>query len=217
MHNAGAGIIGEYSNCSFRTLGTGTFKGSEKSNPKVGSKGKIERVEEVKIEVLVNSFDVPKVVAGMKQAHPYEEVAYDVYQLANENVNYGMGVIGELPKELSEKEFLNHVSKSLRIINLRYARGSKIKIKRVAVCGGSGSDLLNTAKQNNADAYVTADVKYHTFQDAENEILLVDAGHYETEIPALDELKNRIEKYLTDKTKVYKYSGSTNPIVFYNN
>lgn len=217
MHNAGAGIVGEYSNCSFRTLGTGTFKGSEKSNPKVGSKGKIEMVEEVKIEVLVNSFDVNKVIAAMKQAHPYEEIAYDVYQLANENVNYGMGVIGELPKELSEKEFLNHVSKSLRVKNLRYARGSKIKIKRVAVCGGSGSDLLDTAIQNNADAYVTADVKYHTFQDAENEVLLVDAGHYETEIPALDELKNRIEKYLTDKTKVYKYSGSTNPIVFYNN
>jgi len=217
MHNAGAGIIGEYSNCSFRTLGTGTFKGSEKSNPKVGSKGKIERVEEVKIEVLVNSFDVPKVIAAIKQAHPYEEVAYDVYQLANENVNYGVGVIGELSKELSVNQFLNYVSKSLRIKNLRFSHGAKSKVKKIAVCGGSGSDLLDIAIKNRADAFVTADVKYHTFQDAENEILLVDAGHYETEIPALDEIKNRIEKSITDKIKVYKYAGTTNPIVFYNN
>lgn len=217
IHNAGAGIIGEYTDCSFRTLGTGTFRGSAKSNPRIGIKGNIERVEEVKIEVLVNSFDVSKVVAAMKQAHPYEEVAYDVYQLANSNVNYGMGVIGELIKDLSENEFLKHISKALQIKNLRYAKGLKSKIKKVAVCGGSGSDLLDTAIQNNVDAFVTADVKYHTFQDAESEILLVDAGHFETEIPVLNELKKRVEKSITDKTKVYKYSGSTNPIVFYNN
>jgi len=217
MHYAGAGIIGEYTNCSFRILGTGTFRGSAKSNPRIGIQEKIERVEEIKIEVLVNSFDVSKVVAAMKQAHPYEEVAYDVYPLANSNVNYGMGVIGELTKELSEKEFLRHVLKVLQIKNLRYAKGLKTRIKKVAVCGGSGSDLLDAAIQSNADAFVTADVKYHTFQDAESEILLVDAGHFETEIPVLNELKKRVEKSLTDKTKVYKYSGSTNPIVFYNN
>jgi dinuclear metal center YbgI/SA1388 family protein len=217
MHNSGAGMIGEYTNCSFRTLGTGTFKGSEKSNPRFGVKGKIESVEEVKIEVLVNSFDVNKVIAAMKQVHPYEEIAYDVYPLANENVNYGMGVIGELEKELSEKDFLLLVSKSLKIKNLRFTRGTKSKIKKVAVCGGSGSDLLDAAIKNSADAFVTADIKYHTFQDAENEILLIDAGHYETEVPSLDELKNRIEISLTDNTKVYKYSGTTNPIVFFNN
>jgi dinuclear metal center YbgI/SA1388 family protein len=217
MHNAGAGIIGEYSNCSFRTLGTGVFRGLEKSNPRFGVKGKIENVEEVKLEVLVNSFDLKRIVAEMKKVHPYEEVAYDVYPIANENINYGMGVIGEMEKELSEKEFLVHVSRSLKIKNLRFTRGTKSKIKKVAVCGGSGSDLLEAAIRNNADAFVTADIKYHTFQDAENEILLIDAGHFETEIPVLDELKNRIEKSLTDKTKVYKYSGTTNPIVFFNN
>jgi dinuclear metal center YbgI/SA1388 family protein len=217
MHNAGAGMSGEYTNCSFRSVGTGIFKGSENSNPRFGVKGKIERVEEVKIEVLVNSFNLKKVIAEMKKAHPYEEVAYDVYSLVNENVNYGMGVIGDLSKEISQKEFLNLVSKSLKIKNLKFTQGSKSKIKKVAVCGGSGSDLLDAAIQSDADAFVTADIKYHTFQDAENTILLIDAGHYETEIPALDELKNRIEKSLTDKTKVYKYTGSTNPIVFYNN
>lgn len=217
MHNAGAGMIGEYTNCSFKTLGTGTFKGSDKSNPRFGIKEKIENVEEVKIEVLVNSFNLKKVIAEMKKVHPYEDVAFDVYPLQNENVNYGMGVIGELEKELSEKDFLSHVSRSLKIKNLRFARGTKSKIKKIAVCGGSGSDLLEDAIRNNAHALITADIKYHTFQDAENEILLIDAGHYETEAPSLDELKNRIERSLTDNIKVYKYSGTTNPIVFFNN
>jgi putative NIF3 family GTP cyclohydrolase 1 type 2 len=153
----------------------------------------------------------------MKQVHPYEEVAYDVYPLTNENVNYGMGVIGDLEKELSQKDFLHLITKSLKTKNLRFAQGAKSKIKKVAVCGGSGSDLLDAAINRDADAFVTADVKYHTFQDAENEILLIDAGHFETETPVLDEIKNRLEKCLTDKTKVYKYTGSTNPIVFYNN
>jgi dinuclear metal center YbgI/SA1388 family protein len=217
MHNAGAGIIGEYRNCSFRTSGIGTFKGSEKSNPKFGVKGKLEKVEEVKIEVLVNAFDLDKVVNAMKKAHPYEEVAYDVYPMINQNVNFGMGVIGSLDDELSEKQFLSLVSKSLKIKNFRFAKGSNAKIKKVAVCGGSGSDLLDTAIKSGAEAFVTADIKYHTFQDAENKILLIDAGHYETEIPVLDELKRKLEKFITDKTKVYKYLGSTNPVVFYNN
>ncbi len=217
MHNAGAGKSGEYSDCSFRSSGTGYFKGSEKSNPSFGVKGKLEKVDEVKIEVLVNSFDVSKVLAAMKQAHPYEEVAYDVYPLVNENVNYGMGVIGVLENELSEKQFLNLVSKSLKIKNFRFTKGLNSKIKKIAVCGGSGSDLLDTALKSGADAFVTADVKYHTFQDAENKILLIDAGHYETEIHALEEIKKRLEKSLSDKIKVYKFTGNTNPVVFYNN
>ena len=217
MYNVGAGKIGEYTNCSFRTLGTGTFKGSKKSNPVIGLKDKIEKVDEIKLELLVNSFDLKEVIAEMKKAHPYEEVAYDVYPLANENVNYGVGVIGELKKGLSEKEFLSLVSKSLNLKNFRFNRSKKSRIKKVAVCGGSGSDLLDNALMSGADALVTADIKYHTFQDADNRILLIDAGHYETEIHSLNEIKNRIEKSITDRTKVYKYKGSTNPIVFYNN
>jgi len=217
MHNTGAGIIGEYSHCSFRTTGTGTFKGSEKSKPSIGIKGNVELVDEVKIEVIVNSFDLKKVISEMKKVHPYEEVAYDVYPVLNENPNYGIGVIGELKKEMQEKDFLNLVSRTLGIKNFRFAKGNSVKIKRVAVCGGSGSDLLDTAIRNKADAFVTADVKYHTFQEAEDNILLVDAGHFETEIHSLDEIKNRIEKSFEEKIKVYKYSGSTNPVVFYNN
>ena len=217
MHGAGAGVIGEYTYCSFRTTGTGTFKGSGKSNPKVGTKGKIEKVDEVKIEVLVNSFNISKVITAMKEVHPYEEIAYDIYPLQNENTNYGIGVIGELEKDLPVTEFLHLISKSLKIKNFRFSKGSKPIIKKVAVCGGSCSDLLDTVIKSGADAFVTADIKYHTFQDAEDQILFIDAGHYETEIHSLNEIKVRIEKSLTNKIKIFKYSGTTNPIVFYNN
>lgn len=216
-HLAGAGIIGEYSNCSFRTTGTGTFRGSDKSNPTVGVKGKLEKVEEIRIEVIVDNFNLKSVIEQMLKAHPYEEVAYDVYPLKNENPNFGAGVIGELKQEISEREFLLHVSKVLKIKNFRFNHGLKSKIKKVAVCGGSGSDLLEVAIKNGADAFVTADIKYHTFQDAEGKILLIDAGHYETEILVLDEIKQRLEKSLTDKIKVFKYSDTTNPIIFFNN
>ncbi len=217
MYLAGAGIIGEYSNCSFRTKGTGTFRGSDKSNPTVGTKGKLEKVDEIRIEVIVDNFNLKNVIDQMLKAHPYEEVAYDVYPLKNENPNFGAGVIGELKQEISEREFLLHVSKVLKIKNFRFNHGSKSKIKKVAVCGGSGSDLLEVAIKNGADAFVTADIKYHTFQDAEGKILLIDAGHYETEILVLDEIKQRLEKSLTNKIKVFKYSDTTNPIIFFNN
>lgn len=217
MHKAGAGIIGEYTDCSFRTIGTGTFRGSDKSNPTIGLKGKLEKVDEIRIEVIVDSFRLADVVEQMTKAHPYEEVAYDVYSLKNENPNYGAGVIGELAQEMSEKEFLLHISRSLKIKNFRFSHGTKSKIKKIAVCGGSGSDLLDIAIKKGADAFITADIKYHTFQDAEGKILLIDAGHYETEVLVLDEIKERIEKSLTDKIKVFKYSDNTNPIVFFNN
>lgn len=217
IHNAGGGIIGEYTNCSFRTIGTGTFKGSEKSNPKLGKKLNLEYVDETKLEVLIDSFNAEKVISSMKEAHPYEEVAYDLYPLANENVNYGMGVLGYLNQSMTQTEFLDHVAKSLKIRHYRYSKGKNGKIKTVAVCGGSGSELLTTAIYKKADAFITADIKYHTFDDAENKILLIDAGHYETEIFSLDELEKKLKVFLSNKKiKVFKYSGSTNPVKFYN-
>ncbi len=154
----------------------------------------------------------------MKKAHPYEEVAYDIYSLKNVNVNYGIGAIGELNDSMEINEFLDFVSSKLKTTALRYTKGKKNKIKSVAVCGGSCGELLNEAINQNADAFVTADLKYHTFQDAERKILLIDAGHYETEAPILDEIKKRLESFLNEnkKIKVLKFKGSTNPIVFYN-
>ncbi|AFH48032.1 Hypothetical protein IALB_0320 [Ignavibacterium album JCM 16511] len=218
IHNNGGGIIGEYSNCSFRLIGKGTFRGSDKSNPSIGEKGKLEFVDEVRLEILVNNFDLPGVISSMKKAHPYEEVAYDIYPLKNENVNYGMGAIGELDEEQSPEDFFRFISEKLGIKNFRYTNGRNKKVKSVAVCGGSGSDLLNSAIQQNADAFITADIKYHTFQDAEKKIFLIDAGHYETEIFILDEIERRLKQFLTkSKTEIYKYKGSTNPISFFNN
>lgn len=217
IHTAGGGVIGEYTHCSFRTIGVGTFKGSAKSNPAFGKKMNLEFTDEIKLEVLIDSFNSSKIISAMLKAHPYEEVAYDLYPLANENTNYGMGVLGRLNNPMNEKDFLNHLSKSLNIKNFRYCPGKKKKIETVAVCGGSGSDLLPVAIQKNADAFVTADVKYHSFDDALSKILLIDAGHYETEIVALDEIKKKLKRLITDKKiKVFKYAGSTNPVKFYN-
>lgn len=220
IFNSGGGIIGEYKNCSYRLGGTGTFKGSENSSPKVGSKEKFEKVNETRLEVLVDKWKLNKVLGSMLEAHPYEEPAYDIYPLQNKNVNYGFGAIGELENEITQGEFLAFVSENLGLQGLRFTSGKNDKIKKVAVCGGSGSDLVDSAIKADADAFVTADIKYHTFQDAENNILLVDAGHYETEIHVLKEVKRRVEKFFEQfghSGEVFEFSGSTNPTKFYYN
>jgi dinuclear metal center YbgI/SA1388 family protein len=218
IHQSGAGLIGEYSHCSFRSIGTGTFKGSNESNPSLGKKGKVEFVEEVRLEVLIDEWKLNQIIRAMKNVHPYEEVAYDIFPLKNQNVNYGIGAIGELPDSMDTNDFLGFVSSKLKTSTLRYTNSKKKKIKTVAVCGGSCGDLVDEAIKQDADSFVTADLKYHTFQDAEGKILLIDAGHYETEAPILEEIKKRLESFLNGnrKIKVLKYKTSTNPIVFYN-
>jgi dinuclear metal center YbgI/SA1388 family protein len=219
IHNAGGGVIGEYSNCGFRINGMGTFKGSVNSNPSVGKKNKLEKVDETRLEVLVSKNNLSKVISSMTIAHPYEEIAYDVYPLKNQNVNFGFGAVGEFEKGINVQPFFKALSKNLKLKNFRYTSGKNNTIKKVAVCGGSCSELVDAAIASGADAFITADLKYHTFQDAEGKILLVDAGHYETEVPVLNEIKKRLEKILNNNKsiKVFKYSGSTNPVLFYNN
>jgi dinuclear metal center YbgI/SA1388 family protein len=218
LFNAGGGIIGEYSNCSFRSEGEGTFKGSSVSNPVVGTKGRYEKVNEIKLEVLINSWKLNAVLNAMLTAHPYEEPAYDLYPLENPNFNYGAGAIGNFEKSLSPAETLAIVSKKLSAFNLRFVQGTTNTIKKVAVCGGSGSDLIEDAIGCGADAFVTADIKYHAFHSTKDRILLIDAGHYETEIPVMDELKKRLSKLVKEKSniKVLKFNGNTNPIKIYN-
>ena len=220
LHNAGAGIIGEYDNCSFQLEGTGKFRGTQKSNPVIGKRGNLEFTNEIRLEVLVDSWKLNKVIKSLRDTHPYEEPAFDVYSLKNENVNYGFGAIGNLEKSLSINEFFSHTCTSLKTNNLRYAKGKKNKIKKVAVCGGSGAELLEAAIKSGADAFVTADLKYHTFQDGEDRILFIDAGHYETEVHALKMVKNKIEKFINkngESVRVFNFSGSTNPVKFFNN
>jgi len=146
-------------------------------------------------------------------------MSYDVVPLDNPNGNYGIGAVGELPKNYNLNDFLSFAAHKLTIKNFRYTNGKKGMIKRVAVCGGAGSEYFREAIAQNCDAYITADIKYHDFQNAAKEILLIDAGHYETEIFSLNEIKKRIDLQLKNSKdiKVYLYSGSTNPVIFYNN
>ncbi|MDR3611807.1 MAG: Nif3-like dinuclear metal center hexameric protein [Ignavibacteriaceae bacterium] len=219
IFNAGGGIIGDYTKCSFSTRGNGSFHGSENTNPAIEENEIFNSFNEIKLEVLLDRWKLNKVISEIKKVHPYEEVAYDVVPLDNPNVNYGIGAIGYLDKEYNLNEFLSHVKNRLQITNFRYTNGNKKKIRKVAVCGGSGSEYFNDAVAQNCDAYITADIKYHSFQEAKGEILLIDAGHYETEIFSLKEIKKRITLQLNNNNdiKVYLYSGSTNPVIFYNN
>lgn len=217
VFGAGGGIIGEYENCSFQLSGEGTFKGSEKSNPVIGKKNVFEKVSEVRFEFLVDSWNLNKVIAALIKSHPYEEPSYDVYPLRNKNVNYGAGAIGDLVQEMSEKEFLSLVSKVLKTKTIKYCNGKKEPIRKVAVCGGSGSELIEQAIRSGADSFVTADIKYHSYHDAIGKILLIDAGHYETEIVSLNSVQQKIKKFLPagSEIKILKYTGSTNPVKFY--
>jgi dinuclear metal center YbgI/SA1388 family protein len=219
VFSSGGGIIGEYSQCSFRTQGTGTFKGSKKSNPKVGKALNFTETGEVKLEFLIDSWNAGKAVKNMLSVHPYEEPAYDIYPLKNGSVNYGEGAIGRLAKPMRFNDYLSYVAEKLKIKNFRYNKGKSGLIQTVAVCGGSGGELIGQAIKQNADSFVTADLKYHAFGGAENIINLIDAGHYETEIIVLDELKKRLEKTITSynpEIKVQKFNGTTNTIFFYN-
>lgn len=218
LFEAGAGEIGNYTNCSYRTEGVGSFFGNEDANPALGKSGKLEFVDEVRLEMLVHQWNLNRAIKAIINSHPYEEPAYDVYPLKNRNANFGFGAIGDLPKAVSKREFLDSVTRKLKCKNLRYSEGKKGKIKRIAVCGGSGADLLPVAIASGADAFVTADVKYHTFEEARGNVLLIDAGHYETEMPVLDVLMSKIKLFLSENNsdaEVIKFKGSTNPVKFY--
>lgn len=219
LFEAGAGKIGEYEKCSFRSNGKGTFKGSEVSNPAVGEKNKFETVEEIRLEVVVDDWNLGKAITAIKTTHPYEEPAFDIYPLKNENKKYGFGAIGTLKTPMKEKEFLAHVSDKLKTA-VRFVPGKGKTVSTVAVCGGSGSELLKEAIAKKADAFVTANIKYHAFHDANKNILLIDAGHYETEIHILPEIKIRLAKYLrsnNEKSKVFLFGKTTSPINFFIN
>ncbi len=214
MHEAGAGMFTKYDRCSFRNEGIGTFRGMNDANPFLGEVGKLEKANEVRLEMLAEHWKIDAVLSAMLKAHPYEEVAYDIYPLLNRNTEYGLGAIGTLPKKMLQKDFLSLVKKKLGAKALRFS-GTSNSVERVAVCGGSGTALIGDAISQNADAMITADVKYHTFQDVEGKILLVDAGHYETEhivLPALAKKIQQMFKQNKHKGKVFITQHSTNPV-----
>ncbi len=217
MADAGAGQIGNYDHCSFQTAGTGTFRGNEDTQPAVGQRHRLERVSEIRLEMVVDESELPGVVAALRRAHPYEEAAFDIFPTENVDRRSGMGIIGLLRKPVSLRRFLAQIKTALGVPSVRFTGNAARQIRLVAACGGSGADLLGEAVRRGADAFVTADVKYHAFHDAEGSIALIDAGHYETEYPVVQALVKRLGKKLRDtdnKIPVRAASSSTNPIQY---
>ncbi|QZK89723.1 Nif3-like dinuclear metal center hexameric protein [Flavobacterium sp. CHNK8] len=192
---AGAGNIGNYDNCSFSSTGTGTFRGNQNSNPVLGERYELVQTTEVKIEVTYEKHLERKILTALFNSHIYEEVAHEIYNLNNKHQNIGLGMIGELPNPLPEKEFLEYVKDKMQCGGIRHSSFTGNKIKKVAVLGGAGSFAISNAIQAGADAYLTADLKYHQFYEAENKLLLADIGHFESERYT----KNYIVEYLRKK------------------
>lgn len=181
MFAAGAGHIGNYSNCSFNTQGEGTFKALENATPFVGKAGELHVEYEIKIETIVPEYLTKKVVSAILEAHPYEEVAYDIIPLLNASRNTGAGMVGMLDKPISAIEYLKKIKNILGVGCIRHTQTGDKKIQKVAVCGGSGSFLIKDAINCNADIYITGDIKYHDFFTPENRMILADVGHFESE------------------------------------
>ncbi|AEN73710.1 NGG1p interacting factor 3 protein, NIF3 [Rhodothermus marinus SG0.5JP17-172] len=186
LAEAGAGRIGNYEACAFATRGTGYFRPGDMARPFIGEPGKLESAEELRLEVEVARWDLPRVLAAMRAAHPYEEVAYDVYPVEQPYTRAGLGAIGRLEKPEPLRDFLQRVAERLQTDSLRYVGDPDASVETVAVCGGAGADLIGRALSAGADAYVTADLTYHRFfevldNDGRPRMALIDAGHYETE------------------------------------
>jgi dinuclear metal center YbgI/SA1388 family protein len=181
LFNAGAGHIGNYSDCSFNTDGTGTFKAGENTDPFVGEPGKRHSENEVRLETVYPANLESKILMALFMEHPYEEVAYDLYPITNQYQNVGSGMAGELEEPMDEAEFLQLVKYKMNASVIRHTNLRGKPVKKVAVCGGSGSFLLKHAIAAGADVFITADFKYHEFFDAEEKIVIADIGHFESE------------------------------------
>jgi dinuclear metal center YbgI/SA1388 family protein len=214
LFHAGAGNIGNYSETSFNAEGTGTFKGNEDANPYVGEPGIRHTENEVRVEVIYPANLESKILMALVLAHPYEEVAYDLYNLTNQNQKIGAGMIGDLDIELNEEAFLAIIKEKMRAQVIRHTAFTGRHIKKVAVCGGAGGFLLKYAIAAGADIFITADYKYHEFFDAEGKILIADIGHYESEQFTQQLLYEIIRKKFTTFA-VRLTEINTNPVKYY--
>ena len=213
LFNAGAGNIGNYDRCSFNVDGEGTYRGNQNSNPAIGKKGENHTENETQISVIYESKNEATILASLQKNHPYEEISYHLLTTENVHQNIGMGMIGDLPTEMEENEFLLFVKEKMKTACIRHSNLINKKIKKVAVLGGSGSFAISDAIKAGADAYVSADFKYHEFFKAENKIILADIGHYESE----QFTKNLLVDYLTKKFSNFAIvlsEESTNPIYY---
>ncbi|WP_313376413.1 Nif3-like dinuclear metal center hexameric protein [Chishuiella sp.] len=211
LYEAGAGKIGNYDSCGFSTEGKGNFRPIEGSNPFIGEKGKLESVAESRVEVVMPQHLEGEILKALFNNHPYEEVAYSVINLNNKNKYIGIGMIGELEKEMSEQDFFSYLKTQMNTPMIRHSKLLNKKIKKVAVLGGSGAFAIKNAKNAGADIYITADLKYHDFFSAENKLVLADIGHFESE----QFTKNLITSYLKEKFTnfvIFNSGINTNPV-----
>lgn len=214
LFGAGAGHIGNYDKCSYFSEGKGTFRGLEGSDPYIGTAGELSIEEEYKLEVIFPSHIRKSLVAALIKAHPYEEVAYDIVQLENENLQVGIGIVGELDREISEKEMLLLLQERFRVPVVKHTELLGKNVKTIAVCGGSGSSFTRNAIQQKADVFVTSDVKYHEFFDAEQKLVLADIGHFESEQYTIDLIFEILESKFPNFA-VLKTTVNTNPVSYF--
>lgn len=199
MSEAGAGVIGNYTQCAFSTPGTGTFFAGDGSDPYIGKKGALEKVDEVKMEMVCGKDRLHKVLCAMIEAHPYEEVAYDIYELQNNPDIAGFGRIGELKTDMTLMDFAEVVRESLSLTHMRVAGEPGRTVRKVALLSGGGGDFFTHAHKSGADVYVTGDTKHHQMVDAQAMgMAMIDAGHYETEKPGMASLAKRIGPELSE-------------------
>lgn len=209
LFDAGAGNIGSYENCSFSSQGLGTYQGTESSNPVIGEPGEFVENQEIKIEITFEKHLEGKILKALFSNHVYEEVAYEVYTLNNRHQGIGLGMTGEMEEPMDEEAFLLFVKEKMQAGGIRHSAFTGKKIKKVAVLGGSGSFAIKNAIASGADAFLTADLKYHQFYEAEGRLLLADIGHFESERYT----KNYIVDFLRKKIRNFAPSWPTGGIV----
>jgi dinuclear metal center YbgI/SA1388 family protein len=214
IFSTGAGFIGNYSECSFNVQGQGTFKAGKGAQPFVGEIGKQHQEEEVKVEIVFPAHLEKQVLTAMKSAHPYEEVAHDIITLDNTHTQIGSGLIAELPRPMEELAFLQHIKQIFQVPVVRHTPLLHKPVLKVAVCGGAGSFLISNALSAGVQFYITADIKYHEFFNANNKIVVADVGHFESEQFTIDlllaVLQEKFPTFATLKTTV-----KTNPVHYF--
>ncbi len=213
LFDAGAGKIGNYEDCSFSSKGIGTYLGNEESNPQIGERFEFVENEEIKIEVTFEKYLQPKVLKALFKHHVYEEVAYEIYDLQNTHQNIGLGMVGELEQPMEETEFLEFVKEKMQCGGIRHSGLLGKPVKKIAVLGGSGSYAIKNALQAGADVYLTADLKYHNFYEAENQIVLADIGHFESERFTKNYIVDFLKKKILNFAIIFS-EENTNPVKY---
>lgn len=214
MFDAGAGKIGDYDECGFSTSGQGSFRPNDAAKPFIGATGERSNVKEVKFEVVCSNHTINKVVGAMISAHPYEEVAYEIFPMLNSNPYEGSGMVGELEAPMKTEDFLTHLKKTFNCGIIRHTDIITDTISKVAYCGGAGGFLLSAAKRSGADIFITGDYKYHEFFDADGGVIIADIGHFESE----QYTSHRLADILTEKFAtfaVHLTEVNTNPINYF--